>query len=502
MSAETRPLGIAGNLLVFFPLGLTKCDPRSLSLGGIGKKQAARLQPPFVFAELADVEYVAGPQREPIEHGAVPRVRMLAADANVDLTHAIALPLVDIIDKVELPRLLQKPWIGPDVGKDEATTAVDVADQTKVDVHLRLVKRLAAGELEIPREKFALKLVVADKRYVADRIPRPLVDHEGQHRPLALAAVDHFDLAAHLRLEEAEAAIVGGERLDIGIDFGAVEIAADEPEHARLRLDLREEPGVGGNAVADKACPERFTASPLVDEKYSSLVARLAPLDGGHLRGVVALFVIIGFDPAASLLDDVGVHRITHVNLRLLTDGAARHPLVADIFHVPQHRPLHHLENDDHALFDANILRVNVNELAAAMEGANVLLNHMGVKNLAGAGDEFRELRYIGGMVPLDPHLDDAIGLINNRSSGRRRSRGWRQGRDVARELGLGGRDPEPRACTRKQSGDQRFQTHAREHQGCRSGKGRQRDGEEYWSPQLRHKSKSVLRTCATPFPL
>ena len=365
---------------------------------------------------------------------------MLAADADVDLAHAVPLSLLDVVDEVQLAGFFQKPRIGPDVGEDKTTAAVDIADHAEIRIHLRLVERLAAGELELPRNELALELAVSDERHVADVVTRPLVDDEREHRPLTLAAVHHLQLAAHLGLEKAEAAVVGGERLDVGVDLGAVEVAADEPHDAGLRLDLREQAGVGRDGVADEARPQRLAAPPFVDQKDRTLVARLAALDRGHLRGFVALLLVIRLDTSPGLLDHVGIHRVADFDFRLLADGAGRDALVADVFDVPEHRPLHHLEDHDHALLDADVLRVDVDELAAAMERANILLDRLGVEDLAGTGDELGQLRNVGGMVAFDPHLDDPVGLVDRA--------GRRQGYDAAGRLGrlaMGRRHPEPR---------------------------------------------------------
>ena len=383
-------------------------------------------------------------------------VRMFAADADVDLAHAVPLSLIDVVDEVELTGFLEEPRIGPDVGEDEPTAAVDIADHAEVGIHLRLVEGLAAGELEFPGDELALELAVADERHVPDGIARSLVDHEREHRPFTLAAVDHLDLAAHLGLKETETAVVGGECLDIGVDLGTVEIAAEQPQHTGLRLDLREQAGIVGDRVPDETRPQRLAAPPLVDEEHGPLVARLIALDRGHLRGVVALLVVIRLDPTTGLFDHVGIHRVANVDLGLLPDGAGWHPLVADVFDIPQHRPLHHLEDHDHAFLDADVLRVDIDEFAAAVERADVLLDRLGVEDLAGTGHELGKLRHVCRMVAFNPHLDDAVGFVNG---GSRRGCGLRQGRDAPwqlRLLAVGGRDPKPRdpqpcQCPRQQ---------------------------------------------------
>ena len=223
----------------------------------------------------------------------------------------------------------------------------------------------------------------------------------------------HCHFPTDLGLKEAEAAVVAGERLDVRIDPGTVQVSAEQPQHAGLRLDLREQTGIGGDAVADEAGPQRLTAAALVDEKHGPLVARLASFDRGDFRGVVTLLVVIRLDPAARFLHHVSVHRVADIDLRFLADGAGRHPLIADVFHVAQHRPLHHLKDHDNAFLDPHRLRIDVDELAAAVERANILLDRGRIEDLAGPRDEFGKLRDVGGMVALDPHLNDAIRFIH-----------------------------------------------------------------------------------------
>ena len=99
LPTESWPLGITGDLSVAL-FRLAESDPRPLTLGGISQEQAARLEPPLVVAKLADIENVAGAQRQAVEHRAVAGVRMLAADANVDLAHAIPLALINVVDEI------------------------------------------------------------------------------------------------------------------------------------------------------------------------------------------------------------------------------------------------------------------------------------------------------------------------------------------------------------------------------------------------------------------
>ena len=170
LAAESLALRVAGNLRGFLAVAfrLAEHDPRSLPLGRVGEKQAARLEAAFVLAELADVEDIAGPQRQPVEARAVAGVGMFTTAADVDLADAVPLPLGNVVHKIELAGFFQKPRIGLDVGKHEAASAVDVADKTEISVHLLLVERLTALEFQIASEEVLLELAIADKGDVAD----------------------------------------------------------------------------------------------------------------------------------------------------------------------------------------------------------------------------------------------------------------------------------------------------------------------------------------------
>ena len=161
-------------------------------------------------------------------------VGVLAPDADIDLADAVPLPLDDAIDKIEFTRLFQKPRVGLDVGEDEAPAAVDVADGAQISIHRRLVEKLTAGQLQIPFEELALEPLVADERDVPDPVARSFIDDKGQQGPVAADAVHHLHFAAHPGLEEAEAAVIGGQGVDVAVNLFIVDIAAEEPKEARL----------------------------------------------------------------------------------------------------------------------------------------------------------------------------------------------------------------------------------------------------------------------------
>ena len=75
------------------------------------------------------------------------------------------------------------------------------------------------------------------------------------------------------------------------------------------------------------------------------------------------------------------------------------------------------------------------------MQRADILLDRLGVEDLAGSGDELGELRGIGCLVALDSHLDDAIRLVPGGTGGPRGAGGSRWITDVRQRcLGNGPR--------------------------------------------------------------
>ena len=345
----------------------------------------------------------------------MPRVRVLAPNSHVDLADSIPLAFGDVVDEVELTGLFQKPGVCPDIGEHEAAAAVDVADQVEVLVHLGLVEVLTPLELQIPVQKLTFEPTVANEGDVANGIAGPLVDHEREMGPIPPPLVNNAHFTAHLRLEESEAAIVGSQRVHIAVDRFPVYVAADQPEHARLALDLGQQAGVGGDRVADEARPEGLAGPALVNQKHRAFVAVLAPFDGRHPRGLVALLVVVALDSAAGFLDHVGIHRVADVDLSLLAECAGGDPLVTDVLHVTEHRPLDHLKDHHHPVGDPDVLRVNVDELPRPVQRADVFLDYLRIEDLPSPGHEFGQFRNVGRFIALDPHLHDHVGRRGGR---------------------------------------------------------------------------------------
>jgi len=224
-----------------------------------------------------------------------------------------------------------------------------------------------------------------------------------------------------------------------------------------LRLDLGQQAGVAGDRVPDEPRPGNLPVAALVDEEHGPGVAGLVAFHRRHAGGVVSLLVVVRLDAAPGLLDDVGIHCVADVDLALLAEHAGRDLPVADVLDVPEHRPLHDLEDDHDPFADADILWLDVDELPAPVERADVLFDRLRVEDLAGPRDELRQFGRLGGVIALDAHLDDPVGGVGGGRCGGSWERAglWpggggsrtagrvdrRQGRDHRRRGRLGQRD-------------------------------------------------------------
>ena len=94
--------------VVVVRVGQRKHDLRRFSFGWIGVEQLRSLDPPLAGAKLADVGNVAGSHREPVEDRGILRVRVVSLDADVDAADPPAAPFADLVDQIQLARLLEK----------------------------------------------------------------------------------------------------------------------------------------------------------------------------------------------------------------------------------------------------------------------------------------------------------------------------------------------------------------------------------------------------------
>jgi hypothetical protein len=161
-------------------------------------------------------------------------VGVLASDMDVDLTDPIPLSFHDAIDQIELTWLFQETGVGLNISKDKSTAAINVANLAKVGIHLRLVEELATGQLQFPLKELFLETTVAHKGDIANLVARAFVDDKGKQRPVTADAIEHLNLTANAGLEEAEAAVVGGQGFNVMVDLLVINIAAEKPEDTRL----------------------------------------------------------------------------------------------------------------------------------------------------------------------------------------------------------------------------------------------------------------------------
>ena len=245
---------LPGDLVIhLFQLGWTENDLRRNALLRIHQEQPRRPQPPLAGPKLANVHYIAGPQRDAIEHRGDICARIVAGNLHVDSTHAPAVPLLNVVDQVQRARLFQEAGIGFHVGEYVADRAVLVLDRGHVAGHLRLVEILIALQLQALAEISSGELRVSDKRNVADHVAGTFINHEGQRQPVLLL-VEHGQ-ATDSGAEETQAAVVGSQAIDVLVDLLLMDLALEEPQEAGLGLDLGSQPGVGGDGVAFECRP-------------------------------------------------------------------------------------------------------------------------------------------------------------------------------------------------------------------------------------------------------
>ena len=85
---------------------LVQRDLRRIALGRIGQVEPRGLQPPLAVADLAHVGDVACLEREAVQHGGDLRVGILPLDFHDDAADAVARALVDVVDQIDLSRLI------------------------------------------------------------------------------------------------------------------------------------------------------------------------------------------------------------------------------------------------------------------------------------------------------------------------------------------------------------------------------------------------------------
>ena len=177
---------------------------------GLVANMARSLEAPFAVAQFPGVGDVAGAQRQAIQYGRASRVRVVAADLDVDAPDAIAVPFLDFVDQVELARLLEEARLGLDVGEDVADLAVLVLHAGNVLGQLRLIEEVAARELEILGQLLGFRAwLLPMTETLLTTYRGPFVDDEVQRHPALLFVVDPF--ATDAGAEEAQTAVIVGQ---------------------------------------------------------------------------------------------------------------------------------------------------------------------------------------------------------------------------------------------------------------------------------------------------
>ena len=187
--------------------------------------------------------------------------------------------------------------------------------------------------------------LIAQERDIADGVARSLVDHEGDRQPVLLFVELQF--AADAGMEEAEAAVIGGQLGHVLVDLLAVDLAGKQIEIGRMRLDERLQPGGADELVADEVDPEDPLPRPFVDDEHGPQIARLVAFQDGDADLAVALFLVVFFDFAAAVFHGEGIGRIAHLEFGLFLEDRGQVGVVADDDDLLEQRPLDHLEDDD-----------------------------------------------------------------------------------------------------------------------------------------------------------
>ena len=260
-----------------------------------------------------------------------------------------------------------------------------------------------------------LDLRVAEDRDVADLRARAFVDDERQREPVFVGVV--VQLAADLGLHEAQVAVVGRQAVDVLVDLLAVDVALEEPDDRRLRLDLRAQPGVAGDRVAHEAHPEHALLGAFVHDVDRPRVGDLVALEHDDAGLGEAVLVVVFLDLAAAFLDSERVQRVAGLEARLFQERARPHLVAADDADLAERGPLDDLEDHEPAALHALRQRLDVDAQAAAVEPADVFLDQRGVEGTAGPRANMGEKLCFGDvLVALEADLDDHL-----RDVGRRR---------------------------------------------------------------------------------
>jgi len=292
-------------------------------------------------------------------------VGVVALDLDVDPADAEPVALVDVVDQIEAAGLVVVAGLGLNVGEDVADAAVLVLQRGQVVLHVRLVEVLAG-----PKRHFREELFVGEFRgpldaHVADREPLALVDHERDRMPFALGVVVH--VAADPGPKEPQAAVVGRQPLDILVELVGVEIAAENIQRRRLRLDLGAQAGVAGDRVTHEVDPQHLLLDALVDEEHHARMVGIAALGQFDPGGAVTATVVELFELAAGLFQGERVLGVADLDVNFFFERLLFDLPVAHVADVLDRWPFDQLEHDDPAARGLLGVGLDIDEVAGAV---------------------------------------------------------------------------------------------------------------------------------------
>ncbi len=208
----------------------------------------------------------------------------------------------------------------------------------QVEVLLILVEGLAAEQSKLLEQAVGINLLVAQERDVADRVARPLVDHEIDRQPVLFFIELQF--AANAGLEEAEAPVIGGKPAHILVDLLAVDLAGNEIGIERMGLDDRFQPGTADEVVADEVQPRYSLPRTFVDDEHGPQIAGLVAFQDGDADLAMAFVLVVFFNFSPAVFHRGGVGRITHLEFGLFPEDRGQVGVVADDDDLLDQRPL------------------------------------------------------------------------------------------------------------------------------------------------------------------
>ena len=225
-------------------------------------------------------------------------------------------------------------------------------------------------------------------------------------------------------MEEAEAAVIGGQLGHVLVDLLAVDLAGKQIEIGRMGLDERFQPGGTDELVADEVHPEDPLPRSFVDDEHGPQIARLVALQDGDADLAIALVLVVFFNLAAAVFHGEGIGRVAHLEFGLFLEDRGQVGVVADDDDFLQQRTLDHLEDDDdparHPLIEGPDTEAKTPIL---LELANVLLDLLLDVGPAGTGADLRQdLVEADRPVAFHANLDHHLFRRHGRRHGGRRA--------------------------------------------------------------------------------